>query len=329
LALQCFYRYKKYCYCSKIHPFTLITINLTANYCHKKQPGVQLILTKIDCMEKILLALDAVHPNKNALEFACYLGRLTKSKITGVFLENMEPAVRPVAHQLHSMTTLDWREKENADDRKAKQEQVIERNIAMFKESCITRDVNYYVHLDRGMPLQELVEESRFADILITDAALSLHHQFTGVPSEFVRNLLKAAECPVIIAPEKYEALNELVFTYNGAASSVFAIKQFTYLFPQLCNAKTTIVQVNEEGEWNGTDKFKFKEWLNDHYTNLHFEVLKGNTDTKLFDYLFKKRNMFLVMGAYGRNGLSEFFKKNPADFLMKVVTQPIFIAHL
>jgi hypothetical protein len=240
----------------------------------------------------------------------------------------MEPAAKPVLHQLHSMASLDWSEKENADRLNSEKEQLVERNIALFKEGCITRDVNYFVHLNRGVPLTELVEESRYADLLVTDAALSLHHQFTGVPSELVKDILKVSECPVIIAPEKYEAINEVVFTYNGSASCVFAIKQFTYLFPQFCNTKATIVQANDAGEWQGTDKFKFREWLKDHYTDLHFEVLRGTADDKLFDCLFTKRNMFLVMGAYGRNAFSEFFKKNPADFLIKVVTQPIFIAH-
>jgi hypothetical protein len=39
-------------------------------------------------MERILLAIDAVKINMPALDFACYLARLTNSKITEVFLEN-------------------------------------------------------------------------------------------------------------------------------------------------------------------------------------------------------------------------------------------------
>jgi len=86
---------------------------------------------------------------------------------------------------------------------------------------------------------------------------------------------------------------------------------------------------VNKEGEWCDPDKHKFSEWLKEHYTDLHFEALKGETDNKLFDYVFGRENMFLVMGAYGRNALSLFFKRSHADLLIKTVTQPIFIAHL
>ena len=97
----------------------------------------------------------------------------------------------------------------------------------------------------------------------------------------------------------------------------------------QSINTKAIIIKVTENGEWNGTDKHHLTEWLKDHYTDLEFEALKGNNYNRLFEYLFKRKNMILVMGAYGRNALSEFIKPNPADLLLKTVTQPIFIAHL
>jgi hypothetical protein len=278
-------------------------------------------------MEKILLAFDAVNPDMNAFEFACYLGRLTKSKITGVFLENIVGEERPILKHVHGMTYVDWTLNEKSDEHKTKME-LIEKNIAFFKQGCISREVNYSLHRDRGVPAQELIEESRFADAIVVDAETSFNKRYEGSPTEFVRDILKKAECPVIIAPENFDAIDEIVFAYNGSPSSVFAIKQFTYLFPQLHNKKVSIIQVNEEGEWQDTNKYKFKEWLKEHYTDLHFEALKGSTDVKLFDYLFKRKNMFLVMGAYGRNTLSQFFKRSQADLLIKTVTQPIFIAH-
>jgi hypothetical protein len=278
-------------------------------------------------MEKILLAFDAVNPDMNTFEFACYLGRLTKSKITGVFLENLVAEEWPVLKHAHGMTYVDWQINEKSDEHKDKME-LIEKNIAFFKQGCINHGVNYSLHRDRGVPANELVEESRFADVLVVDAETSFNKRYEGSPTEFVRDILKKAECPVIIAPESFDAVDEIVFAYNGSASSVFAIKQFTYLFPQLHNKKVSIIQVNEEGEWQDTNKYKFKEWLKEHYTDLHFEALKGDTDVKLFDYLFKRKNMFLVMGAYGRNTLSQFFKRSQADLLINTVTQPIFIAH-
>lgn len=279
-------------------------------------------------MKKILLAIDAINPDKNAMEFACYLGRLAKSKIIGVFLENLAAEEKPVLKQMQGMASKDWEVDEKSAGHKAKME-LIEKNISFFNEGCIKREVRYSLHRDRGVPASELIEESRFADVLVVDAATSFNKRYEGTPTEFVRDLLKKAECPVIVAPERFEAIDEIIFSYNGSSSSLFAIKQFTYLFPQLHDKKVTIIQVNEAGKWQDPDKYKFKEWMKEHYTHFRFEALKGKADTILFDYLYKRKNMFLVMGAYGRNDLSQFFKSSHADILIKTLTQPIFIAHL
>lgn len=278
-------------------------------------------------MEKILLAINAVQPNKNALEFACYLGRLTKSKVTGVFLENLVAEERPVLKNARQIASLDWEVDEFSEEHKAKVE-LIERNISLFQHGCCNGEVNSVVHRDTGLPASELIKESRFADLMVIDAETSFNKRFEGTPTEFVRDVLRGSECPVIIAPEKFRGVDEIIFTYNGTPSSVFAIKQFTYLFPEFKYKKITIVQVNESGEWKPADKSKFDEWLTNHYANLNFEALKGNAETTLFDHLYNKRNIFLVMGSYGRNALSQFIKPSHADLLIKTVMQPIFIAH-
>lgn len=198
----------------------------------------------------------------------------------------------------------------------------------MAGEGCISRETHYDILREGGVPSSELIEESRFADVMIVDAETSFNTPFEGIPTGFIKDVLKKAECPVIIAPENFETIDEIVFTYNGSSSSVFAIKQFTYLFPELKEKKVSIIQVNETGKWPDNDKNKFTEWLQNHYTDLHFEALIGETENGLFDYLFKRKNMFLVMGAYGRTSLSRFFKRSHADLLINTVTQPIFIAH-
>jgi hypothetical protein len=276
-------------------------------------------------MEKILLAVDAINPDNNSLEFACYLGRLTKSKITGVFLDNLSIEERPLLKKV--LANADNAEGEELSEPKDKME-LIEKNISFFEEGCINREVNYRLYLDGGNPAGKLIEESRFADLLVLDAAMSFHKHYEGIPTEFAREVLKKAECPVIIAPESFDAIDEIIFSYDSSSSSLFAIKQFTYLFSQLKDKKVTLLQVNESGEWQGEDKNKFKEWLREHYTGLQFVALKGKSEIVLFDYLFNRKNIFLVMGAYGRTTISQFLKHSHADLLMNTITQPIFIAH-
>jgi hypothetical protein len=279
-------------------------------------------------MEKILLAIDPLNPDKNAFDFACYLSRLTKSKITGVFLENTVAEERTILKTIKGMSYFDWEVDEKAAEHQAKIERV-EENIKQFKERCSNMETGFTWHRDHGIPASDLAGESRFADVIIIDGETSFKKNLEGTPTEFAREVLKKTECPVIIAPESFEGIEEIVFAYNGSASSVFAIKQFTYLFPQYHDKKVTIVKADESGQWQDPDKHKFSEWLKDHYENIDFEALKGGAEEALFEYAFKKQNMFLVMGSYGRSAISTFLRKSRAELLIKTITQPIFIAHL
>ena len=278
-------------------------------------------------MEKILLAINAVNPDKNSLEFACYLGRLTNSKITGIFLENKinqeTLTLKSVNETSYSDTEIDEHPKLQVN-----KTELIEKNISSYKEASLNNGVDFLLHRDRGVPAYELIEESRYADVIIVDASTSFSRHFERTPTNFIKEVLKNTECPAIIAPEGFEAIDEIVFAYDGSPSSVFAIKQFTYLFPQLHDKKITVVQINNTGEWNDTNRFKLKELLKNYYFDLHFEILKGSIYKTLFEYVFKKKNSFLVMGAYGRNALSRFFKPSRADLIIKTIAQPIFIAH-
>jgi hypothetical protein len=279
-------------------------------------------------MKRILLAIDALNADRNSLDFACFLGRLNKSKVTGVFLENLIADEKSLLKVMQGSAYVDWGIDKNSEEYKAKMD-LIKKNITLFGEGCVNREVNYNLLQTGGEPAAQLIEESRFADMLVVDAETSFNKRFEGPPTEFVKDVLKKAECPVIIAPDRFEAIDEIVFTYTNSASSVFAIKQFTYLFPKLKDKRVRIIHVNKEGKWPVPEKNKLMEWLKNYYTDIHFEALEGEPESALFGSFLNSRNTFIVMGAYGRNSLSQFLKRSRADLLMNTITQPIFIAHV
>lgn len=179
------------------------------------------------------------------------------------------------------------------------------------------------------MPANEIITESRYADLLILSAGTSFNKIYAETPTEFVKDVLRESECPVIIAPNAFDEIEEIIFTTNFNKSSAFAIKQFTYLFPELNDKKATVLHVNEKRICACKEKHNLKEWLQNRYSSIGFEVLNGNSEEELFDYLLNRKKVFVVMGAYGRNAISRFFKPSHADLLIRMLAQPIFITHL
>jgi len=275
-------------------------------------------------MEKILLVIGENELDMPALDFACYLGKVTHSTVTGIVLEDIQKQILTTAH---GSTSADWKADEPSSN-DTRERHSIEAALSRFKHACEKRSVQCTVHRDSGIPAEEIVYESRFADLIVMDAATSFHKSFEGSPTEFTKDILKDAECPVIIAPESFYGLTDIVCTYDGSKSSAFAIKQFAYLFPEFEDKRMILLQVNEDGEWTEDEKQRWTEWSINHYSSIGFQALKGDVDEKLFDYLFGRRNSMVVMGAYGRNSVSRFFKRSYADRIIKTMTMPIFISH-
>lgn len=277
-------------------------------------------------MEKILLAINATQINVNAIDFACYIANLTHSRLTGVFLEQ-RPA--PAAMTQRSQTGV-LAGANNVDDIPVytPKQTLYDDNINLFKQACQNRGVNCYVHFDKGVPIQELIAETRFADILIVDPELSFGEKRDSIPTDFIKQVLSKSECPVVIAPYSFDGIDEILFTYDGSASAVFAMRQFTYLFPQLADKKVVVLEVIEKDKIMITQKEKVRELLQAHYSSIGFNLLKGNPGEELFDYLVDKKNVFVVMGAFGRHMLSDFWRKSTANLLMQVVDLPVFVAH-
>lgn len=261
-------------------------------------------------MRKILLVTNANEVKTSAVDFGCYIANLTQSSLTGIFLEKKNKIAETLVAAGEEVL-----EGENAPD--------IIANANTFCNQCLHNDAKHSVHYVQGNPLQEIIKESLFADVILTDGNTSFN-EYDGWPSAFVKELLENAKCPVIITPFNFDEINEIVFAYDGTDSSIFAMKQFIYLFPEFNEAKITVLQVLKD-EDDITEQTKLKELLMTYYGAVHYDTLHGDANMELFKKFLGQKNKLLVMGAYGRKKL---LTRSTADILLKTINLPIFITH-
>lgn len=261
-------------------------------------------------MKRVLVAIDARQANVNVLDFACYMARLTHSRLTGVFLEPEMP--EPVYSQ----------------PAPTKVKALSGESIRVFREACANRGTNCVVGNEMAIPPSAIFNETRYAELLIVDPEMSFTNGKLELPSAFIKGVLTQSECPVVLAPFNFYGVDEIVFAYDGSAASVYAIKQFTYLFPQYAGKKITVVQVNENGGNLFSDKDRIGDLLQLHYSSIGYQLLQGKAADELFGYLLGRKNIFVVMGAFGRGMLSGLIKHSTAELIIKTVNLPIFIAH-
>ena len=272
-------------------------------------------------MEKILLVINARRPAVLSIDFACRIANFAQAKLTGLLIENIYAEYIPggigedsyfTASSEATATTIDT-----------------DRSIRIFKEECLRNGIESDIYVDAGEPIQEIIFESRFADLLIVDPDISFYNRQESPPSHFIKEILAKSECPVLLAPESFESIDEVVFCYDGSASSVFAIKQLTYLVPELHGRKALLLEVGVRSEIEFTEGHRrMMDWLRSHYNSVYYHLLKGDVKEQLYNYFFMKKKVLVVIGAYGRSVLSSFFRKSNADVLIRMLDLPVFVTH-
>jgi len=266
------------------------------------------------------MVFDGQHFSKGAFDFACRLNEAEPILLTGIFLPSID-YTSTIVYYMGIESPLYYPMLDSEDE-------MIAENIKKFKALCEKNNISYRVHEKiAGTILDGIRHETRYADLLILSSELFYINLGTGTQNEYLHNTAHNAECPVLLVPEKYQYPSSVVLAYDGSASSIFAIKQFAYLFPQLTSLNTILVYVSAKGD-DLPDSDYVKEFTARHFPSLSF--LKLDIDPKHYfnTWLQEAGSSILVTGAYGRSLVSEIFKRSFVSEIIKDNSMPVFVAH-
>lgn len=278
-------------------------------------------------MKKIIAAFDGLDFSESTLEYATFISKTVKAHLVGVFLDDFTRMSESVLEVAEHSGGLD------AGLKKIRHKDQITRDMAedRFNKACESIGIEHSVHRDKSIAIQELLHESIYCDLLIIDAYCSFMLLKEKPPTTFLRELLSEVQCPVLVVPNNYYPINKIIYLYDGAPSSVHALKMFDYLLPQLHHLDTEVITVKPpEQSFHLPDNRLMKEFMKRHNPKAEFIVLKGaSPKQQLLAYLGQPNNeQLIVLGAYQRSRISRWFKESMADVLLEHNICPLFIAH-
>lgn len=273
-------------------------------------------------MKKILVIFSGLHFPYHSLDYAINLAKKSNALVTGVFLKiNSERQEYPFINDLSLTGDPDYLIESSGD-----MAEVIRGNMELFRQRCEDEGIHHKIHFETGTPLKELLKETAFADLLITDAKATLDSDISEELNPSLKILLSQSHCPLVVVQPDTLPTVQVILTYDGI-SSMYAIKLFAYVLPELRTLPITLLSViKDKGEKIPLEE-QAHEWLQLHFPQLQQETLYGEPSL-LVAYLKAKANSLVVTGAYGRGPVSRFFKPSLADDMIKQTACPLFIAH-
>lgn len=275
-------------------------------------------------MKKILAVFDGVNYSNHTASFGIDLARQTDSLLVGVFLHDLTYSrfVYTYAWDVPTQYYYGFQEIEEEENLKIKS------NSEFFRKQCEKAGIKHKLHLDNGVPIQELLKECAFADLLLIDTTTSFLKIGDNTPSIFLKDLLSEAKIPVMILPDMEQPVNRAIIAYDGSDSSVYALKMYSYLFPEWGNLPTNIVTVNHSTSNHIPKNRDLKDLADLHFRNITYSVFNGEPETELTKFVKKHPDSIVVMGSYARSTWSRMFHASVSNKILKEVKSTLFIAH-
>lgn len=273
-------------------------------------------------MKKILLVFDGAHFSEGAFEFARKMNEVSPILLTGVFMPLIDYSnLWSYSAAAVSGMVIPMLEEEDAAQ--------VEKNISRFSTLCESAHIEFRVHKDlTEFALPGLKKETRFADLLILGSESFYHNISSEEPNSYLKEAVHNAECPVVIVPEHFQFPEKNILAYDGTDSSVYAIKQFAYLFPELADNKTVLVFVKDNDQIAFPDEQNIEELAGRHFSDLTFFKL-GIDPKKYFAlWMSERKDSILVSGAYSRSSFSMLFKRSFVTDVIRDHKIPVFIAN-
>ncbi len=277
-------------------------------------------------MNKIIAAFDGLKYAAATRDYSIALVKISNAHLFGVFLD--DPTY--TSYKIYELVADEGVSEEKMNQLDAKDKTTRADAAKDFEQHCQKAAIEYSIHHDHQVAIQDLKHESVYADLLLIGASETVTHYEEKLPTRFIRDLLVDAQCPVLLLPDQFTPIGKVVLLYDGEPSSVHAIKMFSYLLPGLGDVDTSLVSVNPpESNLHLKDSKLMKEYMKQHFPDVQTSVFKGLPEIEIVEYLkTQPASTLVVLGAYRRGAVSRWFHESLADTIMKEVHLPLFIAH-
>jgi nucleotide-binding universal stress UspA family protein len=202
--------------------------------------------------------------------------------------------------------------------------------IATFEKGVKNAKIRYQIYNDFKITAHELIKQTTYADLLILSYEIFFNHVTRKKDTSLLYHILKGSRCPVFIVPENIKPIKNIILTYDGKESSVFAIRAFSNLFDYAVKDKiTTILTVSPVADEEIKNEKYLMELVKEHFRNVGLQLLNGySTSKEILNFADGVDDPLVIMGAYGRSTISNLIIPSVARRIIEHRRIPLLIAH-
>jgi nucleotide-binding universal stress UspA family protein len=205
----------------------------------------------------------------------------------------------------------------------------VEGFLDRFALRCAEAGVPAKVLEDVGLPWEQVLLQAQRYDLVLLGQRTHFHFETQRSPCETLRKVLKHSPRPVVTAPEKLGGGEVALVAYDGSMQAARALQAF--LASGLGDGQEVhIVSVAEEYAEAAGHAGRAAEFLRFHEVDAQVHPV-ASYEPAAEVLLERARGLnagLLVLGAYGRPALQEFFLGSVTRTVLDRGAVPLFLYH-
>ena len=272
---------------------------------------------------KILLGLDGSPYSEAATAYACQIALNHNATITGVAIID-QPGIRsssgpvPIGGTHYDVKLED----QLLEKTQAKAKTILDD----FARICDDRKINAVLHADTGSPVSELIEESKFHDFIVIGKRTSFEYD-TNETFGTLERVLKNGLIPVLAVEDSVREVKKVLVAYDNSIPAAKAVHMFLLLGIWVA-CDITLLTVNDDAAAAQELLSNLGGFFESYGIKPTLATESGHPDTVVKSYIAENDIDMLVMGAYGRKSVREFFVGSVTHHLIHETEIPLFLYH-
>jgi nucleotide-binding universal stress UspA family protein len=200
--------------------------------------------------------------------------------------------------------------------------------LGHFTLQCAQAGIAAKILEDFGQPAEQILLESQRYDLILIGRETRWNWKASIDAEQTQLRLIQHSPRPVVIVPQHIPLHANILIAYDGSLPAARAIAAFQA--SHLGESHLIhILSVSEDVAVAARSAERASDYLTHHgLTSTSHRVVSSHPATAILEFAAKIQAGLLVMGAYGKPLLHDFFLGSTTRDLIAKSTAPIFLCH-
>lgn len=234
----------------------------------------------------------------------------------------------PAPTLANSTVPLPMNQYDNAMIARAKKH--VEQSLSQLENYCKQAGVEYQRIQVEGLPHENILVEAQGYDLVLLGKQTTADPGM-GVPARTIlENLLRHSPRPILVVPDGFDKGQGILVAYDGSLQSARAL-QALVASGMYGLGEIMALSVDGESQENAdTNATRAVEYLAAHgiKAKKQIKVSDQSAGQVIVDEAQRQGAEMIVMGAYGRSQLVEFFLGSTTSKVIDESSVPVFLFH-